>query len=303
MNKSSLARDILFGMLLFAAVSWQVAVADTAPIGAPVSVSTERGLLWRIEAAGRPSYLFGTIHSEDPRVTELSTPVKTALDGASRFVMELVPDQDVAMRLATRMVMTDGRTLRELLGAEAYTTAVSALAERGVPPELVERLKPWSIVMLLGMPPPKGGLALDLVLYARAKEKGEPTFGLETAQEQLDVFDQMAMPDQVQLAKETLKQVNVLPAMLAAVHTAYLSRDLARLSEINERYAKSGNAALAERVMSRLLSQRNRRMVQRMETYLKQGNAFIAVGALHLPGKEGLLALLRERGYRVNAVW
>lgn len=303
MKEYRLVRDVLVGMLVFAAVSWQVAVADTAPIGARVAVLSERGLLWRIEAAGRPSYLFGTIHSEDPRVTDLSTPVKTTLDGASRFVMELVPNEDVAIQLATRMVMTDGRRLKELLGGEAYATAVSALAERGVPPELVERLKPWSIVMLLSMPTPKGGLALDLVLYARAKEKGQPTFGLETAQEQLDVFDKMAMPDQVQLAKETLKQVNVLPAMLAAVHTAYLSRDLARLSEINERYTKSGNAALAERVMSRLLAQRNQRMVQRMEPYLKQGNAFIAVGALHLPGKEGLLALLRERGYRVNAVW
>lgn len=291
------------GVLVFAASAWETAWADSAPIAARATASTERGLLWRVEGASRPSFLFGTIHSEDPRVVELSAPVKSALDGAGRFVMELVPDEDVAAMLAARMVMTDGRSLKGLLGGAAYATAVSALGDRGVPPELVERLKPWAVVMMLSMPAPKGGLALDLVLLARAKERGEPAFGLETAQEQLSVFDGMPMSDQIEMARETLKQVDELPAMLDAVHNAYLSRDLGRLNEINLRYSKMGNTGLAERLMTRLLAQRNQRMAQRMETYLKQGNAFIAVGALHLPGREGLLNLLRQRGYRVTAVW
>ncbi|UCE88321.1 MAG: TraB/GumN family protein [Pseudomonadota bacterium] len=60
---------------------------------------------------------------------------------------------------------------------------------------------------------------------------------------------------------------------------------------------------IAELFTRRFIVERNRLMLERMQPRLREGNAFIAVGALHLPGEQGLLRLLERRGYRVKAIY
>jgi uncharacterized protein len=87
------------------------------------------------------------------------------------------------------------------------------------------------------------------------------------------------------------------------MHTAYVARDLAALSGLNDKYSMQGDAGLTHKINSALIDQRNQRMVQRMDSYLREGGAFVAVGALHMPGEQGLLSLLRKRGYRVISIY
>jgi uncharacterized protein YbaP (TraB family) len=94
-----------------------------------------------------------------------------------------------------------------------------------------------------------------------------------------------------------------IPRMFADLKAAYLDRDLARLVKVSDDSMRDNNQRLVEDFNRKLITERNHRMVQRMQPLLKEGQQFIAVGALHLPGEEGLLQLLNDQGYSVTAVY
>lgn len=263
-----------------------------------------QGLLWKVERAGAaPSYVFGTIHSEDARVLALPQPVRQAFDGARVYVMEALLDEGAMMAMSTRMLFDDGRSLKQVLPAPLYARTTAAMAGYGMPEFALQLMKPWAVAMSLSMPKPETGLFLDLMLMQKAQEQNKPVAGLETVEEQLRIFDQMSMPDQVTMLEETLQYLPELDGMFAKLHDAYLARDLGALARLNEEQTLQGNRELGEKLMAQLLDARNQRMAQRMEAYFKQGNAFVAIGAMHLPGRVGVLNLLAKRGYRVTAVY
>jgi uncharacterized protein YbaP (TraB family) len=274
------------------------------PVRAFDTAGFDKGLLWKIERGGAaPSYVFGTIHSEDARVLALPRPVRQAFDGARVYVMEAVLDDAATMAMSTRMMFDDGRNLKQVLPPALYARTTAALAGYGMPEFALQLMKPWAVAMSLSMPKPETGLFLDLLLMQKAQEQNKPVAGLETVDEQLRIFDQMSMPDQVTLLEETLRYLPELDGMFAQLHEAYLARDLGALARLNEEQTLQGDHELGEKLMAQLLDARNRRMAQRLDAYFKQGNAFVAVGAMHLPGRAGVLRLLAQRGYRVTAVY
>lgn len=270
----------------------------------PVAVSKyAKGLLWKIEAPGiKPSHLFGTIHSDDARVTALPEAVTRALDASHRFVMEALIDGEGLVRMAEAMYYNDGRTLEQVVGKELYAESVKALTARGIPTLGVEKQKPWAVMMALSMPPPKTGEYLDLMLETRATRQNKPVSGLETVQEQIAVFNELPLPDQIALLKETVRSQHDFDKEFEELTKAWLARDLATIAAISEDHEPVGDR-LYRNVMDRLLTARNTRMAGRMASMLKEGNAFIAVGAAHLPGETGLLNLIEKAGYRVTPVY
>lgn len=269
----------------------------------PPGSDVKGGLLWRIQGSGNaPSYLLGTIHSDDPRVTRLRPAVAKKLDGCHQFVMEMEIDSNAIMQFGADMLITSGDDLESLLGADLYTKVVAAMADYGMPEMAVRQLKPWVVMALLSMPKPTGGMILDMVLHQRAISQGKPTSGLETAKEQMAVFEGLPLQDQIALLKMTIDQLDALPRMFEELIAAYAADNLGRIASLAEQYNGLANSAAAQRFLHRLNDERNRRMAQRIIPYLKQGNAFIAVGALHLAGPHGLLSLLEQKGYRADPV-
>jgi uncharacterized protein YbaP (TraB family) len=106
----------------------------------------------------------------------------------------------------------------------------------------------------------------------------------------------------VALLRDAVEQFAGIDVMNAELLAAYKRQDLAAMMAINESVMTVGDQRLAKEFQRRLIVDRNHRMADRMEPYLKQGGAFVAVGALHLPGEQGLLRLLEQRGYSVSAV-
>lgn len=262
-----------------------------------------QGLLWKIETPGqRSSYIFGTIHTDDARVIELPQPVKTAFNRADSFIMEVLADAEGLAAIAAGMVYDGDQTLAATIGPKLYAETRQALADRGLPPTAIEKQKPWVAVMLLSMPPPTTGQFLDLLLYRRAVEQKKPAYGLETAAEQIEVFDGLMLPDQIALLKETLRARHHFNKYWEQLIAAYLARDLAALMAVAKKHGL-GDARLQRVLEERLLGRRNRIMAARMEPRLKEGNAFVAVGAAHLPGRDGVLQLLERNGHRVTAVY
>lgn len=289
-------------LLLFIAAFNPALARDVAP---DTAVASKQGLLWQVvpQAGGKVSYLFGTIHSEDPRVTTLPARVQDAFSHSQHFVMEMIPDSNSMLLASQGMMLAQGSSLHDIIGQPLFDKAMLALRDFGVPAQAADHMKPWAVMVILSMPKPRSGQVLDMLLYSAAEAAGKRTSGLETAQEQLAIFDNLTQAEQVALLADSVEQYPQMEAMLEQMHAAYIARDLTALSGLNDKYSMQGNAGLTRKINNALIDQRNLRMAQRMDTYLRQGGAFVAVGALHLPGEQGLLQLLRKRGYRITSIY
>lgn len=267
--------------------------------------AAEQGMLWQITqpATGKTSYLFGTIHSEDARVTTLAPAVQSAFERSSRYVMEIIPDQASLMAASQAMLLEQSASLRALVGAPLFDKTARILGDMGVPAQAVDRFKPWAAMVIMSMPKAETGQVLDLLLYSAAVQAGKAQAGLESAAEQLSVFDSLPLAEQTVLLEEAVALYPQMPHMLEQMHLAYIARDLAKLVALSDQYSSMGDARLASKINNALVDQRNQRMAARMDSYLREGGAFVAVGALHLPGEQGLLQLLRKRGYVVTALY
>ena len=292
MNKLRNFQQIFVGVLLL--LFWATAQA----------ASFSQGLLWKIERAGQaPSYVFGTIHTEDPRVLNLPQPVQGAFNGAKTYVMEALLDQEAIIAMTSSMLFNDGRSLKQVLSPATYEKTVAATAAYGLPELAVQSMQPWALAVTLSVPKPTTGVVLDLALMQQAAQQGKQTAGLETIDEQVGIFYKLSLREQIILLEDVLQQAEQLPQLFASMHDAYLARDLAALERMSLAQQALGNQALGKKLNEQLLHQRNPRMVARMAPYLKSGQAFIAIGALHLPGKTGVLNLLAKQGYRVSVVY
>ena len=275
-------------------------------LAAMTQAGTDRsyGLLWEVSKADTESvYLFGTIHSEDPAVLQLPEPVQQAFESSQIVVLEMLLDMEAMLYSSTAMLMMDGRLLSELIGEPLFRQVATAIRTRGIQEPVLERMKPWAAAVTLSMPVQETGQVLDAALYQDALQQNKAVYGLETVQEQLNVFESLSEADQVALLKDAVENFPEIDAMHAELLAAYKQRDLGGLMALNETSMKTGDQRLAEEFQQNLIVDRNHRMVERMREYLQQGSAFVAVGALHLPGEEGLLNLLEQQGYTVRRVY
>ena len=265
----------------------------------------QKGLLWKISKTGvAPSYLFGTIHSDDPRVMELPAAVEKALNTAESVALEIELSIGNMLHSATAMFFEGDDTLKDVLPAKDYQAIIARLEEHGIPAAAANRMKPWAIMVTLSMPELESGKFLDLLLYERAIETGKAVYGLETIDEQLGVFEKMSIKEQVILLHETIDLIEKEPDFFEKLHQLYLTRNLTKLLEFYQSYLKSpAHQEILEKFDIKILKLRNERMVQRMQPRLREGNAFVAVGTLHLPGEEGIIRLLEQQGYTVKAIY
>ncbi|MCK7497712.1 MAG: TraB/GumN family protein [Comamonadaceae bacterium] len=108
-----------------------------------------KGLLWRIDNAGAaPSYLFGTFHTSDPRITVLPCPVERAFDSAASYTMEVIMNGAGLVSMAEAMFFSDGRKLEDVLGSELYQEVVAILSRQdAAKARAIRHMKPWAVMM------------------------------------------------------------------------------------------------------------------------------------------------------------
>ena len=266
--------------------------------------STQQGILWQISRPDvQASYLFGTVHTDDPRVTRLPAIVREKFKQADSFVSELKSDLAVMQEASRMMLLPAGRDLEDIIGVKRFASCVRLLADYGIPEQALRHMKPWAVAVTLSVPTPKIGVVLDMQLYLQAQQEGKRLYGLETAQEQMNVFEAFDEQQQIRLLDDAIKYFGDLSAEYEELIQYYLQRDLTALQEASEKNMLRGDSELARLLMERILHKRNHRMLDRIQGHLQQGNSFIAVGALHLPGDEGLLRLLERQGYKVTPVY
>jgi len=264
----------------------------------------QQGLLWEIIAPGLlPSYLFGTIHSEEPAVLALPAQVEQAFDAADSVVLEVLLDLDAMLYSSKAMLLGEDRLLSEIAGQSLFEQTSRAIRTRGIPEVVLDRMKPWAAAVTLSMPVPETGQVLDMLLYQRALQAGKQVFGLESIREQLAIFDDMPEREQLILLRDAVENFPTIDALHRQLIDAWKQRDLGALQVINTAAMQTGDRQLAAEFQVSLIDRRNRLMAERLQQYLKGGKVFIAVGALHLPGETGLLNLLEQRGYTIRVIY
>ena len=269
-----------------------------------VWAADEKGILWRIEgAASQPSYLLGTIHSDDARVTNVPASVSHAFQRADSFSGEIKMDLPSLMQASQATLLSDGQSLEQLVDAALYKQTVQLLESYCMPELVVQRMKPWAAAAALSLPRPKTGMFLDMTLYHQAAAAGKRVYGLESITEQVGAMESMSLELQVTMLRDAVAQHHQVDQLIEQLITAYLRRDLKALESISNAAMQNGDERVAEMFSTEVVDRRNYRMLERMQPRLREGNAFVAVGALHLPGEKGLLNLLRNKGYRVSPVY
>lgn len=259
----------------------------------------DRGLLFEVVRDDAPrSYIFGTMHVDDPEVVTLPPVVGDSFKASRHYVMEVVLDDASVAKLSALSFFAGQRFLSDLLDPRLLQRTLKLLHGYGLPEESANRMTPWAAYITLSMPPGRTGVPLDLALMREAHTQNKAIHGLETIEEQTGVFTAMPETDQVDLLKNAVCHYQRYQSDLNEWKSLYLQRDLHGLLTLPKRY-KAEDPGRQERFMNALLDQRNVRMTERMLPLLAEGRAFIALGALHLAGDAGVLALLEQHGYLV----
>jgi len=268
----------------------------TLPLTA--AAQPDAAIFWSLQRDGQTAgYLLGTIHSEDPRVLDFPDGFIERLNGSDIFAMELVPDLPTLSRLTAYMQYADGSTLESRIGADRFARLQDALSGYEMPPGWIARMKVWAAMMTLSVPPPKSGFFMDFSLSLRAAGAGLEVVGLETLEQQLSFLENMPLPQQIELLDHALDEFDRVEQAHRQMVDSYLAGDLLDLRRETEQQMAVLDPETRDYFIREGIDERNRRMFEAVRTHLARGRVFIAVGALHLPGETGLIALLRSAGY------
>ena len=271
--------------------------------------------LWKLEKPGqKPSFLFGTMHMTDPRVIDLTAEARKAFDDAEIVVIEtteILDEVKAAKALFAKpelTMFTDQTTLTSLVKPEDKAALEEGLKKRGIPLLAVNKMKPWMIAGLVALPAceinrKKGGAPfLDIKLAKDAQAAGKELDGLETMVEQISAMSALPVEGHVQALVEAVKlgdrMDDVMETMIDLYVQGRVGMIMPFLKHVAPENADAGQYGDFEEIM---INARNKLMAERAEPILARGNAFIAVGGLHLPGEEGLVEKFRRAGYTVTA--
>lgn len=285
-------------------------------MGQAKATENDGAVLWRIERDGKPaSHLFGTIHLTDERVTKLSKAVRSAIAGSRVVALEVADISPVATMEAIGdasqlVLLEEGQRLDKMISAEAYAEVEDKLDEADVPSATAYMLKPWVVSMILAVDQCErdraatGKPVLDMVISETAQKQKIPVIGLETMQSQLEAAAAVPMDEQIQILRASLVHANRANDLRETVLRLYLERKLGAVMPL-QLFAAASPGQVSDDLKGfreELITKRNRNMRTRALPLLAEGGAFIAVGAMHLIGEDGLVKLFRDAGYKVVAV-
>ncbi len=281
-------------------------LALAASLLAATPATADSGV-WMMQGAANRVYIAGSIHLLRPENSALPLALERAYADAERLVFELDLDDLDQMQVAGDMMRagtrTDGKSLSQTLPRALANRLARTAGELGLPAVLLDTMEPWlASLMVTSVSLQKAGFSsaagIDQQLATRAKADRKPITGLETAAEQFAVFDHLTTANQIHLLDLTLDEAAQIPTGLAVIEQAWRQGDQARLA-----HELQDEMASFPALESALLIERNRKWLPAIRALL-QGNddVLVVVGAAHLLGDKGVIALLRADGQKLRTV-
>ena len=269
----------------------------------------ENALLWEITGKGinKPSYVYGTIHMIPGEEYFLPKGTLGAIENSEKMFFEIdmkdMSDMSSMFSMINKIFMKDGITLKDLLTKEEYQLVSDYFSKAGLPLFMLERVKPMflSAFAMGDMNPTAlqdGKIkSYEMEFFEMAKDKKMETGGLETIEFQIGVFDSIPYADQAKMLMESIKSSNTEDDEFKKMIQLYKDQDIeAMVTMMGE-----GSSDLGEHE-DLLLTGRNKNWIPQIIDQAKKNATFFAVGAGHLGGKNGVIALLRKEGLMVKPV-
>ncbi|HLA55730.1 MAG TPA: TraB/GumN family protein [Flavobacterium sp.] len=271
-------------------------------VGVSSFAQNEKSLLWKVSGNGlkQPSYLYGTIHATCDATLDKVT--LTALDNTKQLYLEMdMDDPTLQSNMMAGMMMKDGKTMQSMVSAADFKTLDDYVKEKlGFSAVMLNTIKPF-LVSAMFLPSlmdcPMQSVEEELMAVSHTQK--EEVYGLETAADQLAVFD--AIPYQAQM-DELMEGVKNKFAddksEMAKMNEIYKSKDINAMLDLT----KESENDITSKYQDDLLNNRNKNWIPKIEAAAKEKPTFFGFGAGHLAGENGVIALLRKKGYDVEAV-
>ncbi|XZF13942.1 TraB/GumN family protein [Chitinophagaceae bacterium MMS25-I14] len=279
-----------------------ILLACNANQARPSGVKDNKSLLWKISGKNsKPSYLFGTIHiicQDDYLWTDV---MKKSLKETDEVCFEMdMDDPGMMMQVATAMIDNSGKTLKDYFTPDQYARLSAYMKDSmGTDISLLQNMKPAALVSLFSAKSFDCATpaSYEANIMEEAKKQNKEIVGLEEAKEQIDLLLNMPVDTVVSQVMDNIspKNADEEKKELNDLIAAYKKQDLPHLYEIIQ-----GSKDLGD--MSEFLDDRNKKWIGRMKDKMNVHSVFFAVGAGHLWGDNGVIRLLRNAGYTVEAV-
>lgn len=276
----------------------------TAVAFAQNPASTGKGFIWKVERDGRSGWLVGSLHLLTSDAYPLPDSMNRAFAQSETLVEETDPTElsnpDVAAQVMSKALYPRGQTLESQLSPQTYQKIADRAAKAGLPVAQLQQMKPWMIaITLVGVEMQRGGfnpdLGLDKHFRDKAPQHGKKFKTLEGLLEQIDYLERLGPQLQDSLVNETLDGAEAEIGQLRRIAAAWKAGDAATVERILVDSMKDSPA-----VYQSLIVERNQRWLPKIDECLATMRCFVVVGAAHLVGRDGLIEMMRAKGYTVE---
>ncbi|WP_134680657.1 TraB/GumN family protein [Paracoccus ravus] len=300
-------------------------LAEIRAISAKVPFA--RGIMWRASKGAQRIMLVGTYHFDDPRHAPIMALIGPEIDRAGALLVEAGPEEEKRLGAAmtsdpSLMMDTKGPTLPERMGPEDWKALRLAMEARGMPAVVTSRMRPWYVSVMLGISPcmleatkargDTGGL--DHQMIARAERADVPVRALEPWDTVFSLFADMSPQEEIDMIRAAMPAAEHADDYAVTLSEAYFSGESWLIWEFG-RYDAYRNSGLPRAEVDRqmrfaqekLMDQRNLRWIGPIEAAATEAAAqgkgiVVAFGALHLPGRNGVLSLLQKSGWTIQPI-
>lgn len=307
LNRIIIGLFLTLAMLVAVSAAEAAAQTPDAQAGAADAMAG-RHLLWKVTGPRGTAYLVGSIHFGTPDMYPLPEEMTRAYGASQALVVEanlvaLDPTR-MAQVVAAKAMYSDGTTLSQVLTPQTWKELDEVLKKFGASAQMVERQKPWFVSLTLtSLALRRFGFSEDLGIdnhFMKLAKNNKPIIGLETFQQQLDFLDGFSYAEQEQMLKETFEDIDKGTEFLTDTLRAWKSGDAQQIDDLMNEELRSGGDA-DKHMYKVLVADRNVTMADKLEGLLKRGGSyFVVLGAAHFVGKDGIVELLKAKGYQVQ---
>ncbi len=272
------------------------------------AASPPRPLLWKVSDGDNHIYLLGSFHALKAGDYPLAASVSAAVTDSATVAFEVSPAElqspDLARKMLAAATLPAGETLQTSLSAATWQRLQQYGLKRNMPIADYQRLGPWFVALLISLREMAligydAKLGLDQYLIAQASRLGKHTLGLESSDEQISALASMTPAEQEQELAESLDEAEDFKSQIDQLHAYWRNGDDARLDSLMRVRFMHDYPALYQHIDVA----RNRAWLPKVRRMLDdehRDNSLVVVGTLHLLGSDGLVSLLRAKGYRVQ---
>jgi len=266
---------------------------------------THPNTLWRVSAGNNTVYLLGSIHVLKGGDDILNGPMRKAFNDSQILVFEVdlkeMATPNAQQTILAKGMLPAGDSLEKMINKETYELAKAKTEELGLDITAFSQFKPWFFIMtlsvfklnMLGFSSQNG---IDTLLYSKATQSGKKVLGLETFEQQMDMLDTMSKIDQDELVRQAIQDLDVLEEELDTILNAWSTGDMDKLEATILKSFKE-----FPDIYRVIITERNKKWIKRIESFLgEKENHMLVVGAAHLAGNDGLVELLKKKGYPVE---